>query len=172
MAVTAEGFPVAMRGYHRAQVDELVRRVRAALEGGGPPLGADEVRATRFNVVIHGYDRRAVDTMLQECILRLQAAPAQRATRRRRPRVQTEWLISWVQDAHFPKAVARSGYVMADVDAFLDRVVAGLRGTQAPVTARDVREVTFRTGRFLVAAYGEREVDQFLDQLAGALEPR
>ncbi|WP_147341023.1 DivIVA domain-containing protein [Actinomadura logoneensis] len=162
---------MAIRGYHRAQVDELVGRVRGALEGGGPPLAADEVRKARFDVVLRGYERRAVDAMLQECILRLQAVPAQRAGRRRRPRVQTEWLISWVQNANFPKTVARGGYVMADVDAFLDRVVAGLRGTQAPVTARDVRETTFRTGRFL-AAYDAREVDRFLDQLAGALEPR
>lgn len=171
MAATAEGFPVAMRGYHRAQVDELVGRVRSALEGGGPPLSADDVRDARFNVVMRGYDRKAVDAMLQECILRLQATSSPRAGRQRRARVQSEWLISWVQNAHFPRAVAREGYVMTDVDAFLDRVVAGLRGNQAPVTARDVREITFRTARFSLA-YGEREVDRFLEQLVGALEPR
>ncbi|MFC5186090.1 DivIVA domain-containing protein [Actinomadura harenae] len=166
----SEGFSVAMRGYHRAQVDELVGRVRAALEGTGPRLSADDVRDTRFDVVVRGYDRKAVDAMLHECILRLRATTTPSGGRQRRPRVQPEWLISWVQNVRFPKSVAREGYVMADVDAFLDRVIAGLRGKQAPVTGRDVREVTFRTARFNLA-YGEREVDQFLEQLAGALEP-
>ncbi|WP_034483516.1 DivIVA domain-containing protein [Actinomadura oligospora] len=171
MTATAEGFPVAMRGYDRAQVDVLVGRVRAALEGSGPRLTADDVRDARFNVVMRGYDRKAVDAMLHECILRLRATSTSSGGRQRRPRVQTEWLISWVQNARFPRSVARGGYVMTDVDAFLDRVIAGLRGKQAPVTARDVREVTFRTAR-LNLAYAERDVDQFLDQLAGALEPR
>ncbi|MCP2339698.1 DivIVA domain-containing protein [Actinomadura rupiterrae] len=170
MAATAEGFPVVMRGYHRVQVDELLGRVRAALDGSGPPLTADDVRQARFDVVMRGYDRRAVDALLQETVLELQAmAATSAAPRHRRPHIQPEWLVGWVHSVRFPRAIARQGYVMADVDAFLDRVIAGLRGTQPPVSARDVREATFRTARFN-GAYDEQDVDRFLAQLAAALE--
>jgi DivIVA domain-containing protein len=55
------------------------------------------------------------------------------------------------------------------VDAFLDRVVAGMCGAAPPVSARDVRECVFRTVR-LGPGYNEPEVDRFLTQLASALE--
>ncbi|MFC4906289.1 DivIVA domain-containing protein [Actinomadura gamaensis] len=162
---------MSLRGYNRAQVDELMGRLRAGMDGGGPPLTAEDVRQARFDVVLRGYDRRVVDAMLQECVLELQATAPSAPPRQRRPRVQHEWLISWIQNVRFPRATPRAGYVMRDVDAFLDRVVAGLRGTQPPVTARDVREVTFRTARFS-GAYDEQDVDRFLVQLAEALDPR
>jgi DivIVA domain-containing protein len=61
------------------------------------------------------------------------------------------------------------GYDERDVDSFLDRVVAGLRGDAPPVSGRDVRDCRFRTVR-LRAGYAEREVDRFLQQLASALD--
>jgi len=164
---TGARLPVVLRGYDRNQVDTLLKRISHALNGG-PPISADEVRGVRFDVVLRGYDNRAVDELLRECITELQArAPI--AERPRRSRAQPAWLISWIQNARFSGAGMRTGYDVRDVDAFLDRVVAGLRGTAPPVTARDVRESAFRVVR-LGPGYDEQEVDRFLVQLAAALE--
>ncbi|MEU5989676.1 DivIVA domain-containing protein [Spirillospora sp. NPDC047418] len=164
---TGARLPVVLRGYDRTQVDTLLRRVSQALDGG-PPISAEEVRGTRFDVVLRGYDSRSVDELLRECIRELQArAPI--GERPGRPRAQPAWLINWIQNARFSGARLRSGYDVRDVDAFLDRVVAGLRGAAPAVTARDVRESAFRVVR-LGPGYDEQEVDRFLVQLAGALE--
>ncbi|MBX6765636.1 MAG: DivIVA domain-containing protein [Actinomadura rubrobrunea] len=166
---TGMRLPVALRGYDRAQVDGLLRRIGDALQGR-TVVTADEVRRTRFDIVLRGYETRAVDELLRECVLELQAAvPIGR--RPRRPRVDTGWLITWIQNARFSGSGVRAGYDVRDVDAFLDRVIDGLRGVAPPVTARDVRESVFRTVR-LGPGYDEREVDEFLVQLAGALEAR
>lgn len=164
---TSARLPVVIRGYDRHQVDTLLRRVAQALDGG-PPVSVEEVRATRFDVVLRGYDHRAVDELLRECIRELQArGPI--AERPGRPRAQPSWLINWIQNARFSSAGLRTGYDVRDVDAFLDRVVAGLRGSAPPVSARDVRECAFRVVR-LGPGYDEQEVDRFLVQLASALE--
>ncbi|MEU8340213.1 DivIVA domain-containing protein [Actinomadura meyerae] len=164
---TSARLPVVLRGYDRHQVDTLLRRIGEALNGG-PPISVDEVREVRFDVVLRGYDNRSVDELLRECIRELQArAPI--AERPGRPRAQPAWLINWIQNARFSGARLRSGYDVRDVDAFLDRVVAGLRGAAPPVTARDVRECAFRVVR-LGPGYDEQEVDRFLVQLASALE--
>ncbi|GAA1881411.1 DivIVA domain-containing protein [Actinomadura bangladeshensis] len=164
---TGARLPVALRGYDRKQVDTLLQRISQTLDGG-PPVSAEEVRGTRFDIVLRGYDSRAVDELLRECLRELQArAPI--AERPGRPRAQPAWLINWIQNARFSGAGLRSGYDVRDVDAFLDRVVAGLRGTAPAVSARDVRESAFRVVR-LGPGYDEQEVDRFLVQLAGALE--
>ncbi|BDT87181.1 DivIVA domain-containing protein [Nocardia cyriacigeorgica] len=54
------------------------------------------------------------------------------------------------------------GYREDDVDDFLDRVEATLRGADR-LTAAEVREITFRRPRFGHRGYDEREVDAFLD---------
>ena len=166
---TGARLPVALRGYDRGQVDTLLKRISQALNGG-PPMSADEVRETRFDVVLRGYAPRVVDDLVRECIRELQAA-APIAERPGRSRARPGWLINWIQNTRFSGAGLRSGYDVRDVDAFLDRVVAGLRGTAPPVTARDVRESGFRVVR-LGPGYDEQEVDRFLLQLAGALEHR
>jgi DivIVA domain-containing protein len=166
---TGRRLPLALRGYDRAQVDGLLRRIGDTLRGGAA-VTADEVRRTRFDIVLRGYEPRAVDELLRECVLELQAA-APLGRRPRRPRVHPGWLITWIQSARFSGSGVRAGYDVRDVDAFLDRVIDGLRGTAPPVTARDVRESAFRVVRF-GPGYDEHEVDEFLVQLAGALEPR
>ncbi|MFG1999385.1 DivIVA domain-containing protein [Spirillospora sp. NPDC048911] len=169
--------PMALRGYERGQVDALLDRIRITLNGARKPadpssdgITADDVRATRFDIVLRGYEPRAVDELLQECIRELQAA-APIGRRAGRPRVHPGWLIGWIQNTRFTGAGMRTGYDVRDVDAFLERVITGLRGTAPPVTARNVREIVFRTVRF-GPGYDEREVDAFLIQLAGALERR
>ncbi|MFD0691274.1 DivIVA domain-containing protein [Actinomadura fibrosa] len=166
---TGTRLPVALRGYDRAQVDGLLKRISGALKGGSP-VSAEEVRATRFDVVLRGYEQRAVDELVRECILELQSV-APFSERPGRPRVNPGWLINWIQNARFAGAGMRPGYDVRDVDAFLDRVVVGLRGVAPAVTARDVRESAFRVVR-LGPGYDEQEVDRFLVQLAGALERR
>ncbi|MEU6430885.1 DivIVA domain-containing protein [Microbispora sp. NPDC046973] len=62
------------------------------------------------------------------------------------------------------------GYREEEVDAFLDRVVATLRGTAAePLTAEQVRKATFATVVFR-PGYAIHEVDGFLAEMAGVLE--
>ncbi|NDU76016.1 DivIVA domain-containing protein [Actinomadura sp. DSM 109109] len=158
---------MVLRGYDRSQVDALLKRISLALSGG-PPMSADDVRGVRFTTVLRGYDHRAVDELLRECIRELQA----RAPMRERPgrtRARPGWLINWIQNARFSGSGMRPGYDVRDVDAFLERVIAGLRGAAPQVTARDVRESAFRTVR-LGPGYDEQEVDRFLLQLAAALE--
>lgn len=169
MALMSTRLPVALRGYDRAQVDGLLERVSGALNGG-PPISVDEVRMVRFDIVLRGYDRRAVDDLLRECIRELQArAPI--AERSGRPRANPGWLINWIQNARFSGSGLGGGYDVRDVDAFLERVVSGLRGSAPLVTARDVRESAFRVVR-LGPGYDEQDVDRFLTQLAEALEGR
>ncbi|TDC45458.1 DivIVA domain-containing protein [Actinomadura sp. KC345] len=166
---TGARLPVVWRGYDRNQVDTLLNRISQALNGG-PAMSADEVREARFDVVLRGYDSRAVDDLVRECIRELEAA-VPISERPGRSRAEPGWLINWIQNTRFSDARLRSGYDVRDVDAFLGRVVAGLRGTAPPVTARDVRESGFRVVR-LGPGYDEQEVDRFLLQLAGALERR
>ncbi|TLG01904.1 DivIVA domain-containing protein [Nocardia cyriacigeorgica] len=54
------------------------------------------------------------------------------------------------------------GYREDEVDAFLDRVEATLRGADR-LTATEVRDIAFRRPRFGHRGYDEREVDAFLD---------
>ncbi len=62
------------------------------------------------------------------------------------------------------------GYREEEVDAFLDRVVATLRGTAAePLTAEQVRKATFATVVFR-PGYAIHEVDGFLAEMASVLE--
>ncbi|OLT38231.1 hypothetical protein BJF79_27755 [Actinomadura sp. CNU-125] len=161
--------PIVLRGYDRFQVDGLLEEIGAALNGGAP-LTADDVRTRRFDIVLRGYDPQAVDELVCECIRELQAAGPIK-DRAGRPRVHPGWLISWIENARFPGGRLRMGYDVRDVDRFLERVIAGLRGTAPPVTPADVRASVFRTIR-LGPCYDVHEVDAFLAQLTDALERR
>lgn len=179
--------PRRSRGYRRAQVDAVLARIERTLnpgpqDGGEPapqPITAEQVRGSRFKVALRGYDRRVVDEALAEHIRELEAHErrgAEYSARHARTRVSSrfspvsaDWLIDWITTARFGVVWVRPGYDERDVDAFLVRVVAGLQGDAAPVSARDVRESRFRMVRF-GTSYAEREVDRFLEQLASALE--
>lgn len=131
---------------------------------GEPTITAEDIRRSRFDIALRGYDQRSVDEVLLECMRTLQPA-------RRRPSDKTGWLINWVQHVRFSGSRVYNGYDVRDVDAFIDRLVAGLRGTLPALTGRDVREARFRTVR-LGPGYSEDEVDRFLDQLADFIERR
>jgi DivIVA domain-containing protein len=169
-------FPVRLRGYDRGRVDEVVSRIEGTLGRvplTGPPLTGRDVREARFAAVFRGYDRRAVDERLLEYIRELAARERGPATPGSVRRVDglpdAGWLVDWIRQARFGVNRLRTGYAEWDVDAFLDRVVAGMCGSAPPVSARDVRECVFRTVRF-GPGYNEPEVDRFLTQLASALE--
>ncbi|GAA2860438.1 hypothetical protein GCM10010517_19070 [Streptosporangium fragile] len=75
-----------------------------------------------------------------------------------------------VERAAFRPGRLGMGYNEDEVDAFLDRVVATLRGTtDDPLTAADVRRVRFTTV-LLKPGYAVGEVDDLLADLAGVLE--
>ncbi len=166
-------FPLVLRGYFAGEVDALILRIEATLGRGGEPapsITAEELRATRLGVVLRGYDRHAVDGALLEYVRELE----QRELGDREPYAETvagqvPWLVRWIEDAEFATTRLRHGYREADVDAFLDRVVAGLHGRASAVSGRDVRECVFGSS-FLGAGYSEVEVDRFLDELAAALD--
>ncbi|MBA9007092.1 DivIVA domain-containing protein [Thermomonospora cellulosilytica] len=165
-------FPVVLRGYDCAQVDALTERIERALRTGSWEITPEDVMRSRFAVVLRGYDQRAVDEFLYESIAELRARMAPPPPRRppERPRVEPARVIGWIEGTRFSsRSGEHAGYDARDVDAFLDRVIAGLRGQGPRVDAAEVRAASFRTVR-LGLGYDRREVDHFLSRLADALE--
>ncbi|GAB2808659.1 hypothetical protein GCM10022221_02490 [Actinocorallia aurea] len=166
-------FPRALRGYFASEVDALIVRIEGTLgvhEEPVPPITAEELRATKLGVVLHGYDRQAVDAALLEYVRQLEHRERGEAD----PYTETvsgqvPWLVRWVSEAEFPVTRVRAAYREQDVDAFLDRVLAGLRGEGPAVSGRAVREAVF-AGTALRPGYAEPDVDRFLDELAAALD--
>ncbi|MDA3645690.1 DivIVA domain-containing protein [Saccharopolyspora indica] len=77
-----------------------------------------------------------------------------------------------VRDVVFARAWRRErGYDEAEVDAFLNRVVATLSGKRV-LTARDVLTVEFSPRKRGSRAYKKTQVDAFLDQIALTLLKR
>ncbi|MEV5408452.1 DivIVA domain-containing protein [Thermopolyspora sp. NPDC052614] len=77
-----------------------------------------------------------------------------------------------VERARFRSGRLGMGYNEDEVDAFLDRVVATLRGaTDAPLTPADVRDARFSTV-LLRPGYAIGEVDEFLAELAEVIAKR
>ncbi len=159
--------PLRLRGYDRSAVDDLLDRVAATLRTGAQTVTSVQVRDARFKIKFRGYDPLSVDELLVEVIRELEDREGGTAGRSH-GRVAGRWLIDWIGSVQFGAARLRPGYHERDVDAFLARVVAGLRGSAPPVTSGDVRECAFRTVR-LGRGYAEQEVDRFLDQLASTL---
>jgi DivIVA domain-containing protein len=64
----------------------------------------------------------------------------------------------------FTRVRWREGYDMAQVDAFIERLMATVEGryVEPPVTADDIRSVIFTPVR-LTHGYAVEEVDAFLD---------
>ncbi|POM24508.1 Cell cycle protein GpsB [Actinomadura rubteroloni] len=167
-AIARKRLPVVMRGYDRAQVDAFMERITRALRGERT-MAADEVRAARFDVVVRGYDRRAVEALLVECATELRGGQPVGTGRPRRAVIEPASLAKWIHNIRFTGHRVRGGYDVREVDAFLDRVIAGLQGAKPPLSPRDVRETKFPAVR-LLPSYDEQEVDRFLVQLADALE--
>ena len=70
----AVGFPIVLRGYDRAQVDEAVKLAAAVLATGSENERArvrDVLRARTFRRVLRGYDRAQVDQWREDAVRRL-----------------------------------------------------------------------------------------------------
>ncbi len=169
-------------GYDPAEVDALIERIESTL-GRGPrdlePVTADEVRRATFSVRRGGYNETAVDFALEAFVVALetrQKAPVRLAMAEPTGELLREqWFeqqAARVERAAFRPGRMGSGYNEDAVDAFLDRIVATLRGTTSdPVTAEEVRTVKFPTV-LVRPGYLIQDVDTFLAGIADVLEQR
>jgi DivIVA domain-containing protein len=169
-------------GYDPVEVDALIGRIESTL-GRGPhaldPVTADEVRRATFRTKRGGYQEIAVDFALEAFVVALE-------TQIKRPirlamaeptgeMLREEWFeaqAARVERVGFRPGRMGTGYNEDEIDAFLDRIVATLRGTtEFPVSAKEVRAVKFSTV-MLRSGYLIADVDSFLAGIADVLEQR
>ncbi|WP_327086813.1 DivIVA domain-containing protein [Nonomuraea sp. NBC_01738] len=169
-------------GYDPIEVDALIGRIEATLGRGGldfVPVSADEVRQAKFRSKRGGYHETAVDFALEAFVVALET----RATSPMRlamaeptgEMLREEWFetqAARVERVAFRTGRMGTGYNEDEIDAFLDRVVATLRGTtEFPLTGREVRDAKFATV-LLRPGYLIADVDSFLAGIADILDQR
>lgn len=169
-------------GYDPAEVDALIARIESTLGRGSravEPVTADDVRRATFHARRGGYQETAVDFALEAFVVALETqakrpvrpAPAQPTGEM----LREEWFetqAARVERVAFRPGRMGTGYNEDEIDAFLDRIVATLRGTtDFPVTAKEVREARFATVVFR-SGYLISDVDTFLAGIADVLEQR
>ncbi|GAA3664303.1 hypothetical protein GCM10022224_030430 [Nonomuraea antimicrobica] len=169
-------------GYDPAEVDALIGRIESTLGRGShalEPVTPDEVRGATFRARRGGYQETAVDFALEAFVVALEAQarrPSRLAmTEPTGEMLREEWFetqAARVERVAFRPGRMGTGYNEDEIDAFLDRIVATLRGTtDFPVTAADVREARFSTVLFR-AGYLIADVDSFLSGIADVLDQR
>lgn len=167
------------RGYDANQVDAFIAEARIAYDNtiaGATSLSSAGIRNTAFSLQKGGYSTRHVDGALE----RLETAFADRE---RAVALATMGEAAWLQQSSELSAALTArfgrksghrfnkvklfaqGYKVKDVDVFAERVNAFLT-TGEPLSAADVRAVTFRAGR---GGYDEAQVDAALDALVELL---
>ncbi|GAA2206300.1 hypothetical protein GCM10009850_017580 [Nonomuraea monospora] len=169
-------------GYDPVEVDALIGRIESTLGRGShllEPVTADEVRTATFRAKRGGYQETAVDFALEAFVVALEAQ-AKRPIRLAMAEPTGEMLREqWfeTQAARVERVAFRpgrmgTGYNEDEIDAFLDRIVATLRGTtDYPLKAKEVRDAKFSTVMFR-AGYLIADVDAFLAGIADVLEQR
>ncbi|MFI6319550.1 DivIVA domain-containing protein [Nonomuraea sp. NPDC050556] len=169
-------------GYDPVEVDELIARIEATL-GRGPQdaqqVTADEVRRATFRPKRGGYNETAVDFALEAFVValetRMKSTVRMAMVEPTDDLLREEWFeaqAARVERVAFRPGRMGSGYNEDAVDAFLDRIVATLRGTtQNPLTAQAVRDSAFPTVMFK-PGYLIADVDAFLESIAEVLEQR
>lgn len=163
------------RGYDVAQVEAFLAVARAAYtaedDGAATQLNSDEIRTTAFAMVRDGYVPAVVDAAME----RLEEAFAQREREREiAEQGEAAWNAAARADAQavldrlarpdrsrFRRSGLATGYRMADVDAFAERIIGYLQHGE-PLSTAEVRGVVFRAARF---GYDEAQVDLVLDTL-------
>jgi DivIVA domain-containing protein len=151
--------------YDRGEVDAFVDRVIATVErrSVGPNVTVDDLRNAAFRTPLlgPGYRAEEVDNFLADAERWLPGGSGNSGTataRAGRPVVgeRTAPLFSTVR--------LREGYALAEVDEFVERVMATVNGlpVSRPVTAEEIRSVQFSSVR-LTEGYDIEEVDLFLD---------
>ncbi len=191
-------FAVKLGGYNETAVDFALDAFIVAVEARAgqdiatapaaprtpavsPPSAAE--RPAAENAAVEGPAVRTPAVKEPEPAARAVAASSPRTRAEERARSDTapakaaapgeSWLetqAARVERVAFRPGRLGMGYREEEVDAFLDRVVATLRGTAAePLTAEQVRKATFATVVFR-PGYAIHEVDGFLAEMASVLE--
>jgi DivIVA domain-containing protein len=161
-------FPIAVRGYDRHQVDAFIARIEGTLGRAqlfAPPVTAADVGRVRFAITLRGYRGGAVDDRLEEYLRELEAR--EHGGRRRLSAAEADRLIGLVRNVRFVPTRLSEGYDEREVDAFLDRLIVGLRGRR--VRSAEIRAARFGTTR-LRPGYRQPDVDGFLEHLAAEID--
>jgi DivIVA domain-containing protein len=156
------------KGYHVGQVDAFFARAMAGT------VSSAEIRAVGFDLVLHGYDVRAIDEALDRI--------EDEAGRRERDSDQTRLgsrgfydlvtshartLRARLDRPHgdrFPRAAAlTAAYDVQAVDELCDQLAEYFDG-QLAMAPDQVRTISFK-GRRGSRGYAEASVDRYLDQV-------
>ncbi|MDO4888908.1 MAG: DivIVA domain-containing protein [Actinomycetaceae bacterium] len=165
------------KGYAIDEVDEFLRRAKAAYNG---PLTPRFDENTVRNAAFHRQRRGYVPADVDEALDRLEAAFIQK----RRSLVvadkgENAWLNTTYEDAKslYPRLLRPPGqrfrraegwgYSKSDVDALIDRLSEYFDG-KIEMTARDVRDAVFGPAKDY-AAYDEAVVDVYLERATSVL---
>jgi DivIVA domain-containing protein len=168
----------------KAEVDAFMDRVEATLRGADT-LTAQDVLTARFNPPgpgQPGYQEASVlaflvmvSTIIKQMAPRERFVPTQRMPIARAfPRALTSGTPQLTSEAIGSVVLSGSnagerGYDEAEVDDFLDRVAATLRGADT-LTSRDVQQVAFREQPEAGTGYDQGEVDSLVDLIAQRLD--
>lgn len=161
-------------GYSPRHVDDYFDQVQQLLDSPSArhDIGPEDVRSTKFPLVRNGYDYRQVDAALDR--IELQALERQRVVSPDHVQIgQVEQQVDDLLDALAAPRGQRftrgnrlqRGYAAGEVDSFIDRLAATLRGDRGP-GLRAVRQVEFHAQ---LGGYSEDEVDEFLDGVVDVL---
>jgi DivIVA domain-containing protein len=150
--------------YDRGEVDALVDRIIATAErrSVGPDVTVDDLRNAAFGTPLlgAGYSAEEVDNFLTDAERWLPRDPAGTAAAGGGavpvPGDRPAPLFNTVR--------LREGYATAEVDEFVERVLATVNGlpVSRPVTAKEIRGIQFSSVR-LAEGYDIEDVDMFLD---------
>jgi DivIVA domain-containing protein len=166
--------PLGKRGYDPDQVDALMQRIAATLDGFDS-LTADEVHDVVFRKPRppeRGYREDEVDAMLDIVTSTLR----DRADGGPQPPAvgaqNTEPLSGYqVRQAVFRTSIL-GGYDKKQVDEFIERAANTLDGSGTPLSADQVRGVTFEPAKGLRRGYHVEDVDALLDRITAELRRR
>lgn len=146
--------------YDRGEVDALVDRIIATAErrSVGPDVTVDDVRNAAFGTPLlgPGYPAEEVDNFLADAERWLPGGQVAQGAGTSAPGVKPAPLFNTVR--------LREGYATAEVDEFVERVLATVNGlpVSRPVTAKEIRGIQFSSVR-LTEGYDIEDVDMFLD---------
>ena len=149
----AEAFLIALRGYDRFEVDEILARADAAIDAGSETMRAaarDELATVAFTPCLRGYDTREVDRAVAARLARLGAAPPQPA--------EPSFMI------------ALRGYDIAEVDTAIRQAYEAL--ASGSETTRAAARQTLRGASFRqrIRGYARAEVDRAVAALIDQLD--
>jgi DivIVA domain-containing protein len=168
-------------GYDEDQVDELLDRVEATLRSEDD-LTAEQVHQVRFNQAEPdrpGYDAHEVDVFLDLVADTLRSTPQPRqavAPAQGAHATSTKLKPAFglspadVRGVRFHKPrPGNRGYHEGEIDAFLERIEATLRG-EDDLTAMEIQEAEFSPAPPGQFGYDQDDVDTFLDLVVVTLE--